>query len=335
MSDTATATPTTESVVLDLLRENTGRHLLDSGDYYGRHWQQNQSVDFDLLPSTTLSFRFGVEVTHYLHAWLPERLSYEQAGDEAWLEWASAREDEAWLQSAERWAEILGGAGIYGDGAPLTVNTYNGEDLLSQTIQYVYFTLEQDTPLPAPGAEGRPEGQPTCAYCERPLLFVDCTLTDDTGKEACEGTGSGGEHEEADEPSLPEGTVTLSAGTYALLQIHGGADVRGGYTKPRLFSLGEYDETALLDNARATIVCSETRDHNWYTDDGYNWYFDGATGHTDLKDYDRVEVDFTEGDLKEPAVADPAARVGKLVIDTDSDTGYCPVCGVGTLSAGW
>lgn len=289
MSDTATAL-TTEQVVLDMLRENTGRHFLDSGDAYGRHWQTNQSVDFSAVPPTTLSFKYNsIEVTHSLHAWLPERLNYEQAGDEAWLEWATAREDEAWLQSAERWVEILDGTGIYGDGSPVTVNTYNGEDLLSQTIQYVYFTLDGPRALPTPGSEH--------SYA----------------------------HDEDDDY---EDGVILSAGTYVLLQIHGGADVRGGYTKPRLFSV--YDDTAILDNARATIVCSADaeREHNWSTDDGCHWYYDGSTGFTELQEYDRVDVESS-------ALPPAEERVGSLYVDTDTDTGYCPRCGVGTLSAGW
>lgn len=332
MPDTATATPTTESVVLDMLRENTGRHFLDSGDAYGRHWQTNQSVDFDALPPTTLSFRWGgIEVIHYLHAWLPERLNYEQAGDEAWLGWAEAREGEAWLQSAERWVEILGGSGIYGDGAPVTVNTYNGEDLLSQTIQYVYFTLEAPTALPVVGTEFVPQPIPRCCYCgvtvQPGLNGIGQEGPD--GSTECREPSSGGEHDyEQDEDDYEDGVVQLSAGTYALLQIHGGADVRGGYTKPRLFSLGTYDETALLDNARATISCSEDRDHYWSTDDANHWYADGSTAGTELQEYDRVEV--------EASPLPPAEeRVGRLVIDTDSDTGYCPLCGVGTLSAGW
>lgn len=297
MSDTSLAQPTTESVVLDMLRENTGRHFLDSGDAYGRHWQRNQSVDFSTAPPTTLSFKYGIEVTHNLHAWLPERLSYEAEADAAWLEWAQARDGEAWLQSAERWVEILGGTGIYGDGRPLTVNTYNGEDLLSQTIQYVYFTLDSPRALPSPGSEHHYERD----------------LDDDADYEG----------------------VILSAGTYALLQIHGGADVRGGYTKPRLFSLAEYDETAILDNARATIVCSADHGHNWSTDDANHWYFDGSTGHTELQEYDRVEVAFTDPEDENAVLAELAdQRVGKLVIDTEKDTGYCPRCGVGTLSAG-
>ena len=37
-----------------MLTENTGRALCDSGDYYGRHWQQNQGRDFEAQPVSHL-----------------------------------------------------------------------------------------------------------------------------------------------------------------------------------------------------------------------------------------------------------------------------------------
>ena len=42
---------------------------------------------------------------------------------------------------------------------------------------------------------------------------------------------------------------------YVLLQVHGGADIRGGYTRPKLFSLN--DDLAIYDFQRLTLYCSE------------------------------------------------------------------------------
>jgi hypothetical protein len=49
-------------------------------------------------------------------------------------------QDKGWLELMEDFAKHIGSAGLYGEGDPITVNTYNGEDLLSQILQFVYFT---------------------------------------------------------------------------------------------------------------------------------------------------------------------------------------------------
>jgi len=61
--------------------------------------------------------------------------------------------------------------------------------------------------------------------------------------------------------------------TYIALQIHGGCDVRGGYTAPQVFTLNEpgYFIGAQVDIS-AWCGCG-----NWSSDDaGYNWYFEGC-----------------------------------------------------------
>jgi len=42
---------------------------------------------------------------------------------------------------------------------------------------------------------------------------------------------------------------------YVLLQVHGGADIRGGYTRPKLFSVN--DDLSIYDFERLTLYCSE------------------------------------------------------------------------------
>ncbi len=39
-------------------------------------------------------------------------------------------------------------------------------------------------------------------------------------------------------------------GSYVVLQIHGGCDVRGGYSRPRVFTLNDSDELAIFDYRR-------------------------------------------------------------------------------------
>ena len=141
--------------------------------------------------------------------------------------------------------------GFYGEGSPVVVNTYNGEDALSQVLQYVYFTAD---------------------------------------------------HEE-----------------YVVLQIHGGCDVRGGYTAPKVFKCSE--EHSIFDNARGSIVCENDHEHYWATDDSYNFCFEGNFVGEKLNDYDVLELDEGE-DWKE----------GKLCY-RDKEV-YCPLCG-GKLRSHW
>lgn len=86
------------------------------------------------------------------------------------------------------------------------------------------------------------------------------------------------------------------AGGYALIQIHGGADVRGGYTRPRLFETNVddgffnvadgnimcegIDPNAEVPAGQATLdderVSHDPIQHRWYSDDSYNWYPEGV-----------------------------------------------------------
>lgn len=205
---TITATTDTERVIADMLTENTGRHFLDSGSAYGRHWERNQGKGLEHFRNQPDAWfdSFGtlhLSVFHFLTA----RLEYDDEVQQQWENWLENTHDvnrySVWDMQA--FAEDIGGTGLYGDGAPLVVNTYNGEDALEQTIQYVAW------------------------------------------------------HD-------PEWNVDR-----VLLQIHGGCDVRGGYTAPRAFEVMGYDGmVTMMDNARADITCADG--HSYMTDNaGYNW----------------------------------------------------------------
>jgi hypothetical protein len=67
-------------------------------------------------------------------------------------------------------------------------------------------------------------------------------------------------------------TFTLGNRDYVALQIHQGADVRGGYTRPYIFELA--DEYALLSE-HASILCTgeETHRYDW---SGGEWTIQGS-----------------------------------------------------------
>ena len=257
----------TEKVLTKMLKENTGIHFLDSGGAYGRNWENNQKRNFDKEPATVLSFDNGeISVTHNVYHFLKEHLTFDKEMDKRFHKWAKkpAQKDENWLTLMEQFPLTLKGSGLYGEGSPITVNTYNGNDLLSQTIQYVYFEYQ--------------------------------------------------------------------GLAYVLLQIHGGCDVRGGYTKPRVFQTDEY----LFSNADATIYCQggndprqkaltpglEPKRHYWRTDDGYNWYFEGSTEGPNLETFPIVE-----GEIEREIGQDE-----KFIMVDAERKGYCPFCG-GLLEA--
>jgi len=148
---TSTTTETTAEVIARMLKENTGRVLVDSGDYYGRHWQENQDRDFGKEPEAVLHIerprhegeRLECWPVFSVYHWLKDRLEYNPDLDERYREYCEEEGLPLVMESAESYAEHVDGKGIYGDGGPFTVNTYNGEDLLSQTIQFVYWTDEE------------------------------------------------------------------------------------------------------------------------------------------------------------------------------------------------
>jgi len=271
---TTTQTDVTADKLTEMLTENTGRHMLDSGGVYGRNWERNQGRDFTSEPEGKLEFwqRNGelsilpvVSVYHFLK----DRLEYNPELDERYREYVEEEGLPLDLRSAESFVESLDGKGLYGDDSgPLTVNTYNGEDLLSQVLQYVYWADEDGD-------------------------------------------------------------------AHVMLQIHGGCDVRGGYTDPVAFDVTDYDGTSIFDNARASIYCDDCGKH-WDADNGCHWAPDGCygPGYTELQDYPA-----TDERPQYPQKPDPAQQLlpidlpkrpepcaGIVWVDGNQN-GHCPYCG--------
>ena len=270
----------TEQVIASMLTENTGRHFLDSGGAYGRHWEQNQERDFSKEERCTLDGSYAeISVTHNVYHWLVDRLEYNEELDNEFRQWAEETEERRenhWLALMEEWCDDLKERGhpitsMHGDDSRscMIVNTYNGEDLLSQTLQYAYFELDGES--------------------------------------------------------------------YILLQIHGGCDVRGGYTSPHVFEVNGpacMEGTEIFDNARAALFCNGVEKNpnqteipgceavdcelSWYTDDGHSWYSNDQN--PDLGDYPTTK----ESDGEEWTTGH--------VHFTESGVILCPGCG-GKLGA--
>ena len=185
----------TERVLAMMMRENTGASILDSGGAYGRAWQKALTEDFSKRERGTVEGRVShyngktelcLDVTIDLFSFLSEKLTYDRAMTRQFEKFAKLpeNENEHWLgmmREFPEWISDKRGASL-GEHTGVE-NSYNHESCLSGTIQFAFFTLD-------------------------------------------------------DEP-------------YCLLQIHGGCDVRGGYTAPKAFKCD--DEYSLFDWNRATI----------------------------------------------------------------------------------
>ena len=242
-----------ETIIESMLKENTGVAMLDSGGAYGRNWERNQKRDFTKEPACEVEcneFKDGdVEliISYNIYHYLVNFLEYDEDCEklnEDFKKFCETPEfeKENWLTCMESWCSEREFFHVY------TTNTYNYENILSQTIQYTTFSLTDD---------------------------------------------------EYD--------------VHILLQIHGGCDVRGGYTKPVIFKVPERDYFMMAQNdvyafARNQInknqkimngVEPPREFYQWDSDDGgYHWY--AQDGEPKLKDILRCKNDkpFVEIDGK-------------------------------------
>jgi hypothetical protein len=235
----------TKQKLIEMLTYNSGTHFLDSGGDSGRHWQRNRGRDFESEPASSVEFstwgRKGGEpkaeivVTHNVYHWLSERLSYAEDLDKLFHRWCSLvpeMREKNWLGCAQTFAERMIATEraedeSYGGGkGGETINTYNGENLLSQVLQFT--------------------------------------------------------------------ELRINGTDYVILSIHGGADVRGGYSIAHVFEVTE--EAGMYDVTRASISCDKCRAY-WTTDDGSHWYAEGACGlgaKTQLEKYDVKVLDTSD-----------------------------------------
>jgi hypothetical protein len=241
---------TLETQILEMLTENTGEALCDSGGAYGRHWQKNQGSTIEALeamPSATLeiwhSENFGYEVTPTINVYhfLRDSLALDDLCQEFNAmpveDWDSercglSRNGEDWLHKR---GFTFGGSG----------NTYNWDSYLSQVLQYTN------------------------------LHSAEC-ISDE----------------------WPD---------YVLLQIHGGCDVRGGYTDAKLFAVDcdyfpyencRFSVETDIDDKTPDIFTGQTRypylsiswSGEWINDDG------GCADDDDIEEFAKLAFDGRESE---------------------------------------
>lgn len=178
----------TAKVLQAMLTENTGTHMLDSGGAYGRGWQRNAGRDFDAEPAATISVREGyIDIRRSTYHFLVECLEFDEAMNDRFQAFNRKRDpgDQIpWLALMEEFAESIEARGIYGEGPPITANTYNHDSLLDQIIQYVYFEIDETGYVllqihggcDARGGYTAPKAF-RCNIEHSPSLFDDATMT--------------------------------------------------------------------------------------------------------------------------------------------------------------
>ena len=162
---TATMTKDTATVIGEMLVENTGQHMCDSGgepqydangNYtgsthgYGRQYERNAGRDFN--KEAEASFEIddsSCGVTLSVYHWLLAKVDYDQQMDDDFHAFAQTpdQKDESWMCNMESFAAHLvtedqDVTGLYGHGNPMLIYTYNHENILDQDIQFLYFEIE-------------------------------------------------------------------------------------------------------------------------------------------------------------------------------------------------
>ena len=288
----------TRAIIAETLRFSTGTALCDSGgtpqydtqgnyigsrEGYGRAYECNQRRDFEAEDEVTYHVdKYGFEITRSVYHYLVNRLRFHEEWDNFYKWWLDAdsaiyeamseeevkdlalqpklielacvaRDEPMWTNECEAkdrssthymedmedfaiWLIAEGfevGFGAYGE---TSFNTLQGKwkQIVEKTVgNSVINTYNGECNL------------------DQTLQYLVLTI-----KEV---------------PDVYVENFGLEYDTLVLLQIHNGADVRGGYTPPRIFS--ETEEAFGYDVADANLGC--LNEHRWHTDDNYHWYYDG------------------------------------------------------------
>lgn len=212
--------PTIEEQACKMLTENTGSHFLDSGGAYGRNHERNRGksvADFEFEPPITVG-EYGITVS--LFHWIKETLAIEPGIHRLWIHFLEL------LDNLEE-GEVLEGA-IGSNGDPLD-SDYYWHDLRTGFVSW----------LESHGFEVESSGGDNSENSEN---FLSQAVQWDR-------------IEINSVPEEFEERFELGDWHYSiiLLQVHGGCDIRGGYTAPYPFSDEYAEEFAFLDFANVEV----------------------------------------------------------------------------------
>lgn len=348
----------TAKVVADMLVESTGTHMLDSGGASGRAWQRNQAAVaksgkgpvayFESLPESTFGWpavwlpmearnsddykslgndsntQAELWVSHNVYHWLKEAVTYapevDKALDELAAEMDAGKSDwdkpswfEIYREFPEWYAKRLAEERAEEERETRRNGGYSEEEIEWVTADEFYE--------PPRGVYGDGDWMEGYTYNEDNALSQDIHWI----------------YFELGRHSSDDGIT--------LIMIHGGADARGGFTRPHAFySSFEGDSPTFGDWSRWGIGCTECS-AIWSGNGGYDESAEWNGG-----DYDKHtvlplgEYNAREGDAIDAAFLN--SETGILVGDekpwivieqpgqyptSEGTKVYCPVCGKGEL----
>lgn len=140
----------TQQKILEQLKENTGRHICDSGGAYGRHFERNASKSWEDLandPVRLEAFVYSHTTPHKLEligtvkvaAYMKENLTYRQDLQDAFHVWVEKNEEitKDMYETEQVFAFAQQFKTKY--DKPDFTYTYNQDSALSQDIQFITF----------------------------------------------------------------------------------------------------------------------------------------------------------------------------------------------------
>lgn len=139
-------TMTIEKKIIEILRENTGKSFLDSGDYLGRHWEENQKRNFEeeervFVEVYTDEKGKPVEIITYrnIYHFLKEHLEYDEECEKLQKEFDETLElYDTYLDAMEDFFKEK-----FEDTTGL-INTYNYDAPISQSLQFIAARGDMD-----------------------------------------------------------------------------------------------------------------------------------------------------------------------------------------------
>ena len=187
------ASTDTDEVIRGQLTENTGRHLLDSGSHYGRHFEENQETPPWEKPRWNVGDCYVTQNLYHFMSHSYGRDSAAVALEIGLYAYAfhGPGEGDSWLTCMKDFAGLLGRA----EGTDVLQDSGLPRHLAQQAI----YAVEE------PG--------------EPPFSFNAYNGEYGGLSQVIQGVAFGGPYAE-----------------YGAIQVHGGCDVRGGYTAPRIYT---------------------------------------------------------------------------------------------------
>lgn len=137
---TTTTSKTSFELFADACRYNSGRHFLDSGDYYGRHHEKPPiakdcnpvAVEVWTRKGSSPDISATIETAHFLEA----HYEVDHEVQSRFEDWQREREGD-WFSLAQEFCEEMGLTSQARD------NVYNGENDLSQVYIWEVWTEEE------------------------------------------------------------------------------------------------------------------------------------------------------------------------------------------------